>query len=416
MRKTILRTTEWIHATLILAIVLPALYCLGAKQPDLIGRHLYSKCLILFFPAAATDIAARRCRGLSAYLSVCAAILAATAALGWYVGTPLRGSALFWLYFWTMIGETIFMILYHISERLTQARLKEDEAPKEAQAADESHRHIRYDSLSTPSFAVLLYFTAVYFFAVNLYNPAVCNAALFSAAVYTVIAMLHRYITETEEYLAFNKRTCNIPSRRIYAIGTGMLALFLLLFAIAILPSILTASVRHYRDIRESNARIQFDYEEFMKEYQPDPAPIDPALIMGDQQAAPLEPPEWLGTLFDIMTVIVLTAAAALLIKTVYDTFRTFRAATDDNGDIVEELESTDEAVRIKRVRTVPHKLSERERIRKEYRRFIRRYRKEHPARYESPSEIEKAAGIYDSAECRTIHQTYEEARYRREN
>lgn len=419
MRKAILKTTEWVHATLILALILPAVYCLGAGQPDLIGGGLYMKCLVIAFPVAATDFAVRNCKGLSSYLTVCALILAGTAVLAGSAAAPLRGSSLFWIYMLVITCETLFIIINRISERMhdgePEAPVPDGGAPDDRNTGAEAVRRLYYESLTTPSFAVLLYFAAVYAFALNLNNPAACNAALFSAVIYTVNAILHRYISETEAYLALNRRTCNIPSKRIYGIGFCMLAIFLLLFIIVTLPSVFTTGRRHYRDIRKSAAFIEFDYEEFMKETPNDPVMNDPAQLLAEQYGEPGEPPVWLTTLFSIMATIAFAVFAAMLIKIVYDTFRAFREAADDNGDIVEELESGDEVFKIRKIKIAPRKLSERERIRKEYRRFIRRYRKERPALHESPTEIEKQAGIYDNAECRELHNIYEKARYRQE-
>ena len=103
-----------------------------------------------------------------------------------------------------------------------------------------------------------------------------------------------------------------------------------------------------------------------------------------------------------------------MLLRKIYATFQDFRKAIDENGDMVEELEDTEETVQLIK-RTTPssrYKLSERELIRKKYRKTIRRHRKDRPAPYESPFEIETNAGIADSAEGKELHQNYERARY----
>ena len=102
------------------------------------------------------------------------------------------------------------------------------------------------------------------------------------------------------------------------------------------------------------------------------------------------------------------------LIKKVYSVFQDFRAVNDENGDIVEELQDTDDIINI----TAPlrrRKLSERERIRREYRKVIRRHRKDRPAVYESPAEIEQNAGITQTEEGIALHDRYETARYAQE-
>ena len=411
MRVAVKKITEWIHASLILAMIFPLLYCFGAKQPDMIGRNLYLKCLIIIFPVIATDYVIDLCRGLLTYLISCALISAATAALGWVIAGSLHQNFLIWVYLVILILESVFLMISRMTERLQRNSIEDD--PSQSDPT----RRPYIDSLRTPSFAVLIYFIAVYALAVNLNNPAVCNAALFSAAIYTVITVVHQYICETEYYLSLNKRTCNIPSKRIYGIGTGMVAIFLLLFIIVILPAFFTISNRLYRDIRESTTLLKIDYSELIRESELEYEAQEPLMeMLIAQNGEPEPPPEWLITLFKILETVVFTFLAALLLKAVYDTFRSFRGTADENGDIVEELEDTNEGVKIKRLRISRRKLSERERIRKEYRKFIRRYRKERPARYESPTEIERNAGIAEDKECKEIHRHYELARYRQES
>lgn len=406
MRKLVKRTAEWIHASLILAIIMPMLYTFGAEQPDIIGQTLYLKCLVIILPVIATDFAINKCKGLFSYLIVCAVIFAATAAISWSAAGSLHQSSSLWEYMIIILGETAFVIINRMAERLQ--RKKDKDA---ARGEDPSWRP-SFDSLRVPSFPVLIFFLAVYVLAINLNNPAVCNAALFSAALYTVITIMYHYVCETENYLFLNNRTCNIPSKRIYGIGNGMLAIFLLLFIIVILPALFTISNRHYRDLRKFTAPIEFDYTEPERETYMEYSAEDPMEALIAQYGEPKPTPEWLIILSYILEVVVFLFLVAALVKIIYDTFRAFREAADENGDIVEELEETDEAVMIKRNPVIRRRLSERERIRKEYRKFIRRYRKERPERHESPTEIEKNAGIADNEECKVLHKQYELARY----
>ena len=410
MRKFVKKSAEWIHATLILALIMPLLYSLGAEQPDIIGQTLFLKCLVIMLPIIATDFAVNKCRSLFTYLAVCAMIFAATAAIGWIVAGSLHQSPILWGYMIILMAETAFVIINRMAERLQ--RKKDKDA---ARGEDPSWRP-SLDSLRVPSFSVLVFFLAVYALALNLNNPAVCNAALFCAALYTVITILYHYVCETENYLSLNKRTCNIPSRRIYGIGNGMLAIFMLLLIIVILPALFTVSSRHYRDLRKSTARIEFDFTELTEDKEPEHAAEDPMQALIEQYGEPKPTPQWLIILSYILEVIIFTALIAALLKIIYDTFRAFREAADENGDIVEELEAAaDAVVKIKKTPARHRKLSERERTRKEYRKFIRRYRKERPECHESPTEIERNAGIFESEECRKLHKQYELARYGQE-
>ena len=81
----------------------------------------------------------------------------------------------------------------------------------------------------------------------------------------------------------------------------------------------------------------------------------------------------------------------------------------------MEELQDTSEDIRKIKISADRRRLSERERIRKKYRRTIRRHRKDRPAVYESPVEIEENAGIAGTEEGVALHMQYELARYGRE-
>ena len=411
MRKAIKKSAEWIHITLILAIIPPLIYSLGAEQPDIIGQNLHLKCLVIILPVIATDFAVSKCKGLLSYLMVCAVILAATVAVGRACAGRLHGSVLLWGYIAALAAETVFLIINRMTERL-----RRKEAEEEYVIIENSSWRLSFDSLRTPSFTALIFFVAAYALALNLNNPAVCNAALFSGAAYTVITTLHQYVCNTETYLFLNKRTCNIPSKRIYGIGNGVLAIFFLLFIIVLLPALFTISSRHYHDLRKSNLHIEFEYPEQESGMITEQAADNPMEALMEQYSEQKPTPQWLIVLSYILGAAALLLFMAALIKMIYDTFRAFREATDDNGDIVEELEETDEAVKIKKARVSRLRLSERERIRKEYRKFIRRHRKERPAHYESPTEIEMNAGIAESEECKALHKNYELARYGQEN
>lgn len=406
MRRFIRKTAGWIHTTLIMTIITPLLYSFGTKGPDATLQNLYFKCLVIALPIVATDFAVKKCKGLLSYLAVSTFILAVTASIGWLLTASLHRNLIFWIYMAVLSGETVYVIVIRISDRVRKKR--------EAYTLEGTNPTWQptFDSLSTPNFSTLIYFVSVYLIAVNLNNSAVCNAALFSAIVYTLITFLYHHICETEKYIALNKTACNIPSKRIYGIGNGMMAIFLLLFVIMILPALFTISNRHYRDLRDTTIPINIDYAQIMEEYEMQNADPDTMEMLMEQLGETKPLPEWVNTLFNMIAAAVFLFLVGSLIKFIYNTFRTFRGINDENGDVVEELQEIDEGVKIRKAHVSSRKLPERERIRREYRRFIRKYRKERPARYESPTEIERNAGIAENEETKELHRQYELARY----
>ena len=405
LRKLVRKSAEWIHATLLIAIIIPLLHALGAEQPDAIGQYLYFKCLVIIFPIVMSDLALERCQGLFSYLIASILIFAATGGLSWTISGSLQTDFLLWTYMGLILCETMFVLINRLTERLHKKR------EADAMQGEDSDWRPSYAILREPSFFLLVYFVVIYIIAVNLNNPTTCNAVLFSTIIYTLITFLYQYVCETENYLFLNKRTCNLPSRRIYGIGNGMLAIFLLLLMIVTLPSLFTISHRHYRDLRERTSNIEFDYTEPLPESDTENTVENPmeALIAEYGEVKPT--PRWVIVLSYIIEIAAFAVLALMLLRKIYTAFHDFRKAVADNGDIVEELEDAEETVQpIKKTTpAVRRKLSERERIRKEYRKTIRRRRKDRPAPYESPREIETNAGITDIEE---LHQNYERARY----
>ena len=103
-------------------------------------------------------------------------------------------------------------------------------------------------------------------------------------------------------------------------------------------------------------------------------------------------------------------------IRTLQRVYGEFRDSFDENGDKVEALDEEplhkEERIRQNRRKRQDSKT---QRIRRMYCRTIQKHRKEPPARYESPSEIEKNAGLLGDADMERLHVKYENARYGRE-
>lgn len=405
MRKLIKRTAGWFHAMLIMAIILPLLCALGLEQQDIAGQHLYAKCLLILLPIIVTDYAVEKCRSLLTYLVICILTFAATGALGMIVALSIHPMGLSMGYTVVLSVETVFVIM----DRLL-GRMRKKEKEEAAMEADPYWQPTR-DNLREPAFPVLFYFLIIYIAAQNVNNPEVCNVALFSAVLYTPVFFIWRYVDEIENYLFLNKRTCNLPSKRIYGIGSGILAAFLVLLAFAVLVSASAINRRKYSDIRKWVMERKVDYSELEIENDTDHAGEDPMEELAALYGEPKPVPLWLTFLSYLFMAGAFLFVVVLLIRAIRTQFRIFRETGDENGDIVEELRETEPAQK-KSVKVRSRHFSEKERIRRQYRKTIRHYRKERPAVFESPAEIEQNAGAAEVEEVRSLHIRYERARY----
>lgn len=407
MRKLIKRTAGWIHTVLIMAIVFPLLCALALEQQDIAGRHLYGKCMLIILPVVLTDYAVEKCRSMLTYLVISVLIFMVTGIFGNFIGLSLPSMGMTAGYVGVLSVETILVMIGRLMGRLHKK--EKEEAAQEAVSSWKPSR----DNLREPDFPALLFFLAVYIAAQHVNNPAVCNMALFSAAVYAPVVFVFQYVTETEKYLSLNKRTCNLPSKRIYGIGNGMLLFFLFVLVMIIAISVFTINGRRYSDIRKWLRENQVDYGELESERQD--VGGDPMEDLAGMLGEPKPVPFWVTLLTYALTGMVIIEAVllvgALTIRAIQEQFRIFRETKDENGDIVEELRET-QPPREKTAGTGLRRLSERERIRKQYRKTIRHYRKERPAAHETPAEIEERAGVSQIEEVRELHVRYETARY----
>ena len=109
-----------------------------------------------------------------------------------------------------------------------------------------------------------------------------------------------------------------------------------------------------------------------------------------------------------IVCSIVFVCAVVVAIKNI---FQEFRQEIDENGDKIEDLEEKTESMRIAAAREQD---SETNKIKRLYKRTIRKHRKERPAVYETPAEIEEKAGLAADAAMQALHVNYERVRYGR--
>lgn len=92
--------------------------------------------------------------------------------------------------------------------------------------------------------------------------------------------------------------------------------------------------------------------------------------------------------------------------------FQDFRRELDENGDKIEDLKEKTERKRT--AAAAREQDSETIKIKRLYKRTIRKHRKERPAAYEAPAEIEKKAGLAEDAAMQALHADYERVRYGR--
>lgn len=307
-----------------------------------------------------------------------------------------------------MLAETFFMIVKRFADRVKTAwrRREEPLAP----------RYISF--MEHPALSLVWYFVVLYLSGCILNAGQLCDIAFYSAIAYTFLALFYEYFCATGKYLEMNRRTEGISRRRLYRVSFSMLLIFAVLLSGAMLPAILLSGQRQYTDIREwfgDTGPALYEYESGNGFRPPaDTMGADWMELLDDGKPAPEPPGLVIAVFWGIATTCALTFLYGVIML-IRQLLRDFRDSRDENGDIVEEIEE-DQTTRQKEDffgRKGRRGLEgEAERIRRRYRRTIRRHRKDRPAPWESPAEIEENAGLADDDLMQRLHGQYERVRY----
>lgn len=411
MRRYIKASAKYVHTILLLAIITPTIYALAVEAEDYNGRMLYFLGLLAAIPVLITGITIKKCKSLFLYLLVSVVSAVVTLELAVWSGKAVLGN-LVWGYVFFLAAEIFWVILENFLERVS---IDKDAKEGDTYAPDWKPRQGVFEK---PRYGVLALFVASYVVGIGLSNPVLCNQALGSAVLYLFLTAVYSYVERTEEYLELHKRVCNLPSKRIYGIGGGMLAAALAVIALFVLGAAFTGKYRQYTDLRDLELLSEISVEQFLPEETVQTGAGGDMMEMLQKEAQEAEPlPYWVEMIFRILTGIILLGFLVGVLQAIRMIFKQFRENYEENGDIVEELKENEEkAERLVKKKIEPHFRSRREQVRYQYRRFIRKHRKEKPGAYETPYEIETLAEVAESEEGKIMHRMYEEARYGRES
>lgn len=404
-----MKSIEYFHATLIFAVFIP-LACAVCFTVDPAGTIIfYLKCLLIAIPILLTDYAIRHIRSLFLYVFFCIVVLAMMGGvvLGFlYIAKRGGGGGLYQMcYSIGILVETIVVAVMRFCDRIKAARrVREDPlAPEDP------------GFLNVPALSHIWFFVVLYLIGICLTAKALCDITFFSTIVYMFLALVYEYAGAAENYLNLNKRTKGISRRRIYGIGFSMLCVFGMLLFLGILPAIFLAGQRQYTDIRgwfKDLGPIPLEYDPIM-DFQ---APISGGADMMEllDLDGPSEPSKLAIAMSYVLGFVCMTVFTYGIFLVIRQVFRDFRDSHDENGDLIEELEpektiGKEEFFQKMGWRGVE---SEAQRVRRKYRKTIRKHRKDRPAPYESPAEIEALAGLEQDEQMQKLHVQYETVRY----
>lgn len=407
MRTKIKRCLEWIHVLMILSMITPLIY-MGVMQRDpQLLYQVYFSSYILAIPVIGSMIASRKCRRFWVYLCFVICFFFVTKIGAQIIGNLFPDELASNIYQVCMNVITVFVAVVAYIMRIYRSNRK-----RAREISDASF--IESMEVDKPNTKAALLFVAFYLYALNLDCPQVCDLALYSSLLYLLFAVVYEYIKKTEDYLRLNEDACqvrNIPVRRIYGIGKAFLVVLLGLLMLTVIPAILTINNRSYNDIRKSepSKRGIIEYEFSVQPMMEIPE-FDTDMVPVDDELSPMAVLIVDIFIYGTLIFVVLLCAYALFLG-VRKMLRRFEQASVDEEDVVESLDYMDEGEKIG-IRRRAWIRTEEDKMRRRYRKFIRRHRKDRPARYETPTEIETAAGVAETVEGKELHKQYELARY----
>ena len=408
MRKQIKNVCECLHILLIFSIILPAIYMLGMERERDIIFRLYGLGYFLLPFILMIKRAAKSCQKLVCYFAGCILILCGAVLFAWGIGNVFLPQS-------TRFGYMLFMALGMLTITLEtySVRMHQIRRQKAKEEMDSTWRQKDY-TLDKPHLYVCLWFALIYVVALNFACPEVCNLAVINLMLYLLMVVSYQFIEKTEEYLSINDEVCkvqNIPYKRIFGIGKYFVLSFLLLILLAWIPTILTVPYREYRDIRKWVWEWEVSYEELLQVEETHGYGEDPMVAMMASMGEIKELPFWVDWIFYALVFAIFAAILVGAIMWIHNEMRDFARGIDEAGDVVETLIVGDEEIFSVRKQRFGVKTEE-ERIRREYRRFIRKHRKDRPAANETPKEMESIAGVAETSEGIALHEKYEYVRY----
>lgn len=404
----------YLQITMFLALLTLVALNLGLDGNYVHNYKVFVYGLFILVPVVSTHLTERRLKSLGLYLVL--NFLAVGIMTVLYYGVFGRHKNMnMEVSFVIMLFQSVFLIADGFRRRLQAA-----DRQRLFQNVDDTVKLYMDNSiLFHPGYVIGGLFVLVYVIGLILENPYLSDIALVCTILYFFSSKYCIWFEEVNQYLLLHKRVANRPEKRIVRITGGMMAVFFAAVFMFALLALATGSNRHYMDPEKVKWRpiVPKQISDYFMEEEKQSNSL---LEIPEEQLASTN---YENTLFDKIVLVLVFVGGGLFVcflvgKGIVSLFRDFREGVDENGDLVEKIEDQDIqneggkpfSKRNRQDRNRPKE--QREQIRWEFRRLVRKHRKEIPYSYETPREIEIAAGLIEREDIKELHQQYEWARY----
>lgn len=401
-KSRVLILLSWIHDILFFE----GIYVLAAAIRNSRGHELAASLLdglFLLFPVILSYIVVCRCRNLWIFLVFSLVVTWGMKTVGGNILTGLL---------------TAFIFAFRLYTKLKQGeiRKKMKEMPGEAGAREDAENWEVPTLLDTPRIPYCLLLAAMYLGMLSFHRKGLQNLMLGLLAADLCVCLAYCYLERLDGFVKENIRIANLPAGTMRKIGNGILLAGITGLLLFMVP----AAVYHKEPLEnlrfesmDTGGQITEFYEETTE-----PDYLMEELLRLKSQAK--EAPEWMKKISELLYLLTLAGIIYAVVKIVFKALRNAMEsfADEEEDEIIflgkEDGIMTEKKRMLKQDRKEEFRSPDR-RIRRMYKKLIRRTLREKPSGNETPLELEYRAGLYEKRDTKRIHALYEKARYGKE-
>ncbi len=404
-KSRILILLSWIHDILFFeGIYVLAAAIQNSEGPELAASLLNG--LFLLFPVILSYIVVCRCRNLWIFLVFSFAV---TWGMRTASGNLLTG----------LLTAFIFVFRLYVKLKQGEIRKKMKEMPGEAGAQEDAGNWEVPTLVDTPRIPYCLLLAAMYLGMLPFHRKGLLDLMLGLLAADLCVCLAYCYLERLDGFVKENIRIANLPASTMRKIGNGIL-----LAGIAGLLLFMVPATVYHKEPLENLRFDPLDTDGQIIEFYEEAAEPDylmEELLRLKSQAK--EAPEWMKKISDLLYILTLAGIIYAVVKFIFKAIRkAMESFADDEEDEIiflgkEDGGMTEKNRKLRQGRKEELRSPDRK-IRRMYKKLIRRTLRERPSGNETPLELEYRAGLYEKCEepgkedMDRIHGLYEKARY----
>lgn len=271
--------------------------------------------------------------------------------------------------------------------------------------------------LDAPSPLHWIYFAVHYVLGALLKIPFYWRMIFYLFLTDVFLCFIYRFAEGFYDFLKEHSHCANLPVKTMEKVVKIIFTIACVILLAFTLPSLFYG--------KEPLSTLSFEQKQPSEEWTPDPKPLSPENGMPDWMEAlsgqeePKEPPKWLLFLSQVLFYLICAGTVAAILAAIYRACtragKFFASESEDEICFIEKG-FTDQGQEPKKQR-LPwfRESSANMRIRRYYKRYLRKGLKKSPAGSETPHELEALAGFSESQSRELLHNHYEKARYSKE-